>query len=911
MRRCAVIKQYLSTGIQNRSSGGFGCIASKGDISPEQAKQLDRFAAAYGIEYTDRNGMRIPITIKFSLAKDGSFAIGRNSYIDEKKPTHISHQFIFDSDTALDLVVSPDEMLRLPFASSKQEFDLDAQSNSVVLAKTPMPVTDLASAMRLWGIDCDTFCNIITAVYDCILNSRKLIIVLDCVFDDMPVECASLLYHIYRYLPYQMRMLLGFDTCYSYISSKSSIHISLATRADITFSETAGVSIGERNFAFDYVLLDGKLLHTADQTDCKCGILINGLKKYIFKEFSGTGCDDELSEVFDSIYSLSRGIPFGYFDNPVVYDAMFAAMTAVAGGTLTREQADPLLRFYIAASSKLSGDAADFWANAVYAYINDYESSSDDAYIITALAAIYCSSDSGPEYVLKAIQQKLICALNKEGVSAIKRFENAVASVDNDGSFYLFRKVFAVLPETEKAFISFKLSECNTAGEVCIAAASLAKYLGDGNPALSTEREITSAASLHIKNIDVSCDDIITMQRLLSNEIEDDVRAVIHKVADDALDKIDYTDLEPTWFMSIKLGGDFTPNTMGGATVMLLHDMLVDTSACDIMHYLSKYAYFSVDERINIGASAGDTIVAMLTDGRLVLERSLYPTVIMLTRDDANDTFDCQLIAQILSHHPSHVAEFIRYFGTKLSAVKDPSACFAAFLDNIKGICTDQSNALDVKEIIIAVNDVRKSGIKCEQAAAFNAEIYDSYNLHRPLLPSVFGKLTRHSSLLANSKSRSGAKYYAVIAAAIVFAIVLMLLFPVLNDQHKQSDPVFEIFSGNTKLEFVEYFSEQTDASERIKLAENAVNSGVTLSSPLTLKISNGDVKFLEYTQKNLLAGSESYTIGDFSNAAGTDDGVFVITLTNITTDLRRVYICFDVRYTDGKRICYGTCLQR
>ncbi len=902
-----MIKQYISSRLQNRSNGAFGCIDSKGNILPDQAKQLDRFAAAYGTELTDRNGARIPITMKFAVGKDGTFAVGRNSFVDGKKPTHISHQFLFENSSTLDLVVSPDEIMRLPFISD--ELDCAALSDAISLTGSPMPVKELSAAMRLWGIDADMFFAIVTAAYDCIANSRKIIIALDGVFDDYAIECTSLLYHIYRYLPYQMRMLMGFDTCYSYITSKGCIHISFVPRDTFAFADNGSVFIGERDCTFDYILLDGKLLHTADKSDIKCGMLLCGLKKYINKEFDGISCEKQLTEVFDSLYSLSRGIPFGFFDNSVVYDAMFAAMAAVAGNKVTRRDADALLRFYIAVCARLDGDAADFWGNAVYSYLNDYEVESDDAYILTVLAAIYCSADQIQEYILSMLQQKLIKAVKSEGVSAIKRFDIAIASADSDGSFYLARHVFSVMPQTQKAFISFKLDECVSAGEICTATALLARALCCDSGISTVENEITSAALSRVHNMRVNCDDIIVMQRLLSNEIQDNVRSVIHRVADGAMDIIDCTDLDPSWFMSIKLGGDFAPATFGGVAAMLLHDILVDPSSCDILHYLSKYTYLSAEIRIKAGAAAGDILVAMLTDGRLALMPTLYPIVMLLTRDD--NAFDFDLISKILARHPAQTVGYIRYFGTKLGTAQDPSACFARFLQSIKSICTDANNALDPKAIIVAVNDVRKTGIKCKEADGFNAAVYDAYNLHKSYMGLLIGKLVRRSALLANSKSKSDSKYYAIIAGAIIFGIVLIILLSVAESRNSQRYPEFELYSGSKKIEFVEYSSDQTDAAERIKLAENIVNTDITFSDTITLKISDGNVKFLEYTQKNLLAGAQSYTIGDFSNMVGNDDGVFAVSLTNVTSDLHRVYICFDVRYQDGKRICYGVCLQR
>lgn len=900
-----MIKQYISTRTQNKASGGFECIATSGEFNAEQTRQLDKFAAAYGIKATDRSGARIPITMKFSVGKEGNFAIGRNSFVDGKKPTHISHQFLFEGDSTFDLVVSPDEIMRLPFISDESECALI--SDSVALMRSPMPVKDLSAAMKPFGITEDIFCDIISAVYDCIANSRKLFIVLASQFDDNIVECTSLLYHIFRYLPYQMRMLLGFDTCYSYITSKSCIHISFINKNDIILADDGTPMIGEHNCNSDYVLTGGTLLHVKDRSDCKRGILQNGLRKYISSEFGGKSCETELQTVFDSLYSLSRGIPFGFFDNPTVYDAMFAAMTAVAGGELSRENADALLRFYIAVSPRLTGDAADFWGNAVFAYLNDYESSSDDAYILTVLAAICCASDQSAEYILPMLQQKLAFSLKNEGASAIKRYETAITSADSDGSFYLMQRVFSFTRITQKALIAFKLGECNSPGEVCTAAAVLAKTLCIGNEMVSAEQEITSDAASRISKMTVTCDDIVVMQRLLSNEIDESSRSVIHNIADRSLNMLQYAELDPTWFMSVRLGGDFVPKTPGGAAIMLLHDILIDTSASDISHYLAKYSYLSIDERINAGVAAGDTLISMLTDGRLTLKSALYPTVIMLSRDER---FDCELISSILSHYPSEIPGFIRYFGTKLDSVKDPSACLAELLSSIRGICTEKADQIDIKATIVAVNDIRKSGVKCDNASEFNAAIYDAAASAKPSLP-VIDNIARRSALSANSKSKANNKYYLIVAAAILLGIAILLLAITLDTGKGQAEPSFELYIGNQKLEFVEYDPATTDSAERISLAEACINGSISFSDRLTVKIGDGNVKFLEYTQKNLVAAADTYTIGDFSNLVGNKDNVYYITLTNVTADLHRVYICFDVRYEDGSRIYYGVCLQR
>lgn len=901
-----MIKQYISSMTQNRIGSGFGCIESRGEFTSEQVKCLDRFAAAYGIEDTDASGARVPIIMKFSVGADGSFAIGCNSFVDGKKPTHISHQFLFEGDSTLDLAVSPDEMLRLPFITDRSE--CEELSDTVSLLRSPMPEKDLAAAMSRWNIDADGFYAILSAIYDCTENNRKLFVALDSTFSDMSEDCASLLYHIYRYLPYQMRMLLGFDTCYSYVSVKKQIHISFADKNLFDISDAGNIVLGERGCNADYILRGGRLIHTSDKSESRCGVFMQGLKKYIDLEFSGVSCDKELTMVFDSIYSLSRGIPFGFFDKSAVYDAMFAAMTAVAGGDMTREQAEPLLRFYIAACSRLDGDAADFWGNAVYSYLSDYEADTDDGYIVTVLAAVCCAGEACAEYALPMLRNKLAKALKREGLSAIKRFEYAVTAADDDGSFYLARRVFSYDPETEKALISYKLGECETVGEVCQAAVWLAKSLGTGNVEVGAIGEITTAAEKRMQGMISQSDDIVAIQRLLSNEINEDVRSVIHFIAADALDRIDFSELEPTWFMSVKLGGDFTPYTTGGTAVMLLHDILLDTSVGDIAHYLAKYSYLSAEKRIDAAVAAGDTLMAMFTDGRLELTQAFYPTVIMLARGE--NTFDYELISQILSHYPAEIPRFTVYFGAKLAPLRDPSACFKEYLASIKDICISNSGTLDPRDVIVAVNDVRRSGIKCDSAGEFNATIYDAWNVSRPSPSSFFGKLTRRSALYSNSKSKANKPYYFIVAGAILLGIIIMIF--VLTGEHlqQQQHPSFELYSGLQKLTVVEYTAEQHDASERISLAEANVNTTVDLTLPLKIKIKDGDVRLIEYTQKNMLSGASSYTIGDFANLTGGKDE-YTVALTNVTSDLYRIYVCFDVRYNSGERIYYGVCLDK
>jgi|GEM_PF-6300675 len=901
-----MIGQYLSTRLSSRSGSEFGRVAMTDGISPEIANRLDQYAAAYGIDKTDNNGQRVPLMMKFALDKEGSFAIGLNSFVASKKPTHFAHQYVFTGDSTLDLVTSPDEIFRLPFVDDNQGYDVQAE---ISISSTSAVEKSLKKTLDMWGLTKSDFADLLSAVYDCTAAGRKILFVLDTTFYDDIAKCSSILYHLFRFLPYQMRMCLGFDSCYSYITSKNHIHISFITPDMLSLSSEGEMMIGDRHVSNDYIVKDGQIIHTGNTVSNS--ILQSGMQKYIDAEYSGENCESEMSEVFDAIYSLAQGTPFGFYDKLSVYDAMFAAMSVVAGNAITRAQSEPLMSFYLAAHSKLDERSLAFWDNAVYTYLCDCETDTNDSYIATVLAKICCVGAEVNEYAMPMLQNKLAQAIESEGDGAAKRFDAAIAMADPDRLNYLARRVFSYTPESERAFISYKLSTATNAGEVCALAAETYHIIGLGNPQLSTDSEISSVAAQKIGEYDITTDDIEAMKRISMAEQSDEIRSVIHILIDDALDIMQLENMEPSWFLSLRFNSDYMPYTAGGVTAALVRDILLDSSSDDLQKYLLGYSYVPSDDLPESVNAALNILYTMFTDGRLELTKEYFSLLLMLTK--VAKGFDFDEINAVLSLYPDEIAGFTDVIGKAILKSQDADSTtdlFTQYLKAIEPICTDDLADVDVKEVILAVNTQRKQGIKCDYAREFNKTIYDACIERKGGINKLMLKLGRRNNLLSNSQSRASRPWYAAFFAVFALGIGLAIFFLTDSGRQPVKDINVNVYSGGRELQVVAYNQSQTLSTERIRLAEQLPNQGLTLDLPITFAISGSDVRYVEYTQKNLQNGSTVYTIGDVNNIKGNGSGEYTLKLTNINDELQRVFVCIEVKLTDGNSLYYGISLE-
>ncbi len=894
-----MIEQYLCANSDLAGIGenglplnaGFGCVAKTQNLSDGDVSRLDVFARLFPNKRVSSEGC---IITKFTVGKSGNFAVGM---LRHAANGHLSHQFVFTGDSRAELVSSPEEFFRLPFISfydTNKNYDLSSAS-TLKLTNAFSDILSFKDVISAFQLNETMFCKIIKAAFDCRKNNRKIIFVSDKTFQTEPKLIASLLYYIFKFLPYQLRMSLGFDTAYSQITAQNQINISFALPSEVSVSGDGVCVVGKRECKNDYIVYKGRILHGVDDGDSvDAGVyLISGISEYISAELSGTDCTEKLAVLFDNLYDYESGIPAGYLSDILTYDAIFAAMDIASGGASSRAGADALIRFYVSARKRIK-HGEGFWDDAVSCFIKMSAGMEADNWLLSALSALYCqdspvSAEASVQLKIRANQM-----FSRDNGKAVKEFAELVSAYDPEGACGLACLLFTADKQISLYYIQQRLSVGKTAFELCDATAELCRILGDEFYQTICDRTVNVLHSTAVTGADI---DLI--RRLSMAESSMDIRSVINAAAEEAMESVDYSELLPSWFRQQNWSFDFLPARAGAVSVFLVRDMINETVTTLPGQFFANYAYVDDDIFNKSLAAASNTVIRMLISHSLPLSVSTYAALHSAVYHDGSYDFD--LLCDVLEQYPQEIPAFTAYFGSITHADgidgKAKVSRFSKYLKRLEQTVPEVLTSLNVCELIASVNRTVKLGINSRYAKTFNAHLYSAFVKSKRGAVKAYYAVTRPFHILSSRsiKNRELITVCSVTAAVIVLALILSLI--IFNGGSTAKLPPAEIYFVDSALEVTELRT--TDIEDK-KLIDTVDGVPCTdLSGKFTVKAPENAVRAV--VRQQYMYSPDSTVLTSGGTADVTLDGKdYVFSLNTSGGYVYRVIITVTLYSDDG-----------
>lgn len=736
---------------------GFGCIARSDGLSGEDIKKLEIYASDYDTQVADSSGNPVASVMKYQIDNQTSdTVISKSSRISQsERKAHICHQILFRGEVKDEIIRDPKAMFRLNFISRDVDdeditFDSADEISSVLMDEEKNAVnTNLSETLAYFNLSAESFRLLVSAVFDCRMINRKIIILTDYQEDDAYYKSASLLYHIFRFLPYQIRAAAGFDTCYSRNSEKSSIDICFASRATIKKVSSTVYKIGEKNCMYDYVLDLGEIIHTKTDTQPEFfdshGILFENLSKIIKAESETGECQDEkLTAIFELLSAFFKSDNEKLYAELPLYDTAFIADSVLREKKIGRVHAEKLISDFIKYREDLGGDANEKWSKAIEKYFASFEVGHSDSQIIEWLTKLYFLTSELKEYSLDTLTEKMLDDIKSEGIEEISRYTDEIISHGIPDASSLLNKLYKNDRNLALSYISYYLDGHPTTEAIINSAPMFYRDFIDTIP--DCEKTLYIVFVRRFKAFHVTPRDAVVLSEKLTHENSPFIDEFYNKALDYVFANIKFEKEDTKWFGDLKYIERMKLTSEYSYLVYAVKYILnsykkseggqdQNTLSFTDMHIKFAGSYIKKDQADEFiprfhefDPKLRDIIYGMYTDFRISLtshdDRLLYDS------SYTDGQCDYSKLCAVLSMYPTNITAYILFVSGIVEA-SDEFGEFLSALEKAMKVTSHQEYAMDIIKSVKLLREDPKyqnsDGTPKEYFEKFMSDMYDWY----------------------------------------------------------------------------------------------------------------------------------------------------------------------------------------
>lgn len=634
-----MIEQYLYSRSSNKKQNsqgdiieeGFGGISKTAGLSLEDIKKLEVFGNDYYPTVVCKNGTRPSVFMKYSLDnRYKDMVLAKTTSIKQpQRMAHVSHQIIVKDEAKKRAVRNLDNIFTLDFIDRNVDDEDIILKQSEHLPLTNASVnTELRPVLSAWNLSSDVFWNIITAVFDCVKYNRKVIFLVDYQNDELWNSIKDILYHIYRFLPPAYREVVGFDSCYSKNSNKTSIHICFADRSETKKISKTLYKLDQKNCLYDYVVDNGEIVHTVDpeknEVFGSSNIFLKELQLKIGDELLRRNQNRDLDKTFFDIYdTMLEGAVDEIMTSTDSYCAVSLINQINSGRKISREHAFLVVNKYLEINEKSFLIKDDVWISAIQNYFAVYEKDNSDTNLIKMLVKIYTESKGLYNFVFSILKLKLQNDLKSDGIEEIKRYSKCINQIKHKYTSQLISDLFYGDKQISKWYIHYCFIDCDSAKNIMEKTLWIIDEAKKPNTdfLVSVKKEIVT----RVQSVNLSPEDVQEVYSVVSKTEDASVKALFTELFEEIMRKINYKEMPCEWFKTLPPKKIYAPRSVESALAYLVGDILKDPSESSLNKYIESYSDIITKKKTPaILLELSEILSNMFLDGRLELNKETF-----------------------------------------------------------------------------------------------------------------------------------------------------------------------------------------------------------------------------------------------------------------------------------------------